>query len=114
MKKLSIKEKKELDIQESFDYFIRKCEIKNLSARTISTHKDHFRIFNLFLESKEIYTMQGITIKIIDDFIFYLKDNRKCKGMTINCYLRGLRVFIYFCMEENYMTKYKINLLKVT
>ena len=114
MKKLSIKSGKQFDIEESCDYFIRKCEIRNLSPRTISWHKDNFRVFQQFLNSKEIYTMSDITLKIMEEFIFHLKDDRKCKDVTINSYLRGLRVFLYFCMEENYMPKYKISLLKVT
>lgn len=37
---------------------------------------------------------------------------RNSKTTTINAKLRGIRAFLYFCMEENYIPTYKISLLK--
>lgn len=48
---------------------------------------------------------------IIEDFK-YSEKTRKSKTTTINAKLRGVRAFLYFCMEEEYIPTFKISLLK--
>ena len=102
-----------LSVQESFDFFIRKCAVRNLSPKTINLHKDHFRVFCSFLNSYG-QTMDDISLNTVEDFIIYLKDTRQCKDVTVNSYLRNIRSFLYFCMAEGFIKDFKIRLIKVT
>ncbi len=42
----------------------------------------------------------------------HLRNNRKVSEITINSYLRGIRAFLYYCMEHGYIMHFKIQLLK--
>lgn len=55
-----------------------------------------------------------ITSTEVDDFILDLRsDNHNCNEITVNSYLRGIRAFLYYCMEMNYMTTFRIHIPKV-
>lgn len=113
MGKLSMRTRDEVSVQESFDYFIRKCEARNLSPSTIGLYKNHFKIFQRFLGSEKFMTAD-VTIETLEEFIFHLKDTQKCKDVTVNSYLRDLRAFLYFSMDEGYIQVFKVKMLKVT
>ena len=46
---------------------------------------------------------------MVGEFILDLRsDNHHCNKITVNSYLRGVRVFLYYCMEMDYMPSFKI------
>lgn len=100
--------KEELSIEEAFDQFIKRCEVKNYSKETIKTYNTHFHVFNMFVPCK---SLNDISQNILDEFVLYLKE--RCSDITINSYLRTIRSFLYYCMEMGYLSKFKIDKLKV-
>jgi integrase/recombinase XerD len=113
VEKLSLRTAGNIAIQDSYDYFIRKCKVKNLSENTIGVYRDHLQEFMCFLTGQGYLTVEGITLKTIEDFFFYLREGHACKDITINTYLRDVRVFMYFCMDEGYIQRFKIKLMKI-
>lgn len=111
MKKLSMKADANLTVSETFENFIKKCNIRNLSPETLKTYKVHYHAFEGMVGSKtEIKT---VTSDTIGEFILYLKENYECNDITINSYLRTVRVFLYYAMETGYLSEFKISIQKV-
>ena len=53
-------------------------------------------------------------VSMVNGFILELRSDRHvCNDMAINTYLRGLRAFLYYCMEMDYMADFKIRIPKV-
>lgn len=99
-RKINIKQEV-MSIEEMHEKFMNFCNAKNLTERTLKGYQ------NLLKD----YTYDAITIENIEDYICKLK----AKGNnvnSVNCYLRGIRVFAYFCMQRKYIPEFKIHLLK--
>lgn len=102
--------KSNLSIQDAFDLFIRKCRIKNLTDLSISSYEKKMVHFYEFIDKNEPIT--AITKDTVDDYILWLRDNTEANDITINSYLRSVRAFLYFCMEDNYIPTFKIQLIR--
>lgn len=100
-----------LTLEEAFQQFIKMCNLKNLSPKTTETYEWHYKIFTKFIESNTF--IKDINRSLIDDFILYLKNCGTVRDITINTYLRSLRVFFYFLMNQNLMDKFVFQMLKV-
>ena len=112
MKKLSMRSKKEVTFKEAFDHFLQKGKIKNLSQKTTETYRKRLTIFQRFLADDNL-TVASITAQTVDSYIIYLKQDNLRNDVTINSYLRDLRVFLYYCMDEGHIPRFKIILRKI-
>lgn len=110
MEKISMSKKSDLSIQEAFDLFIRKCRIKNLTDLSISSYEKKMVHFYEFIDKSEPIT--AVTKDTVDDYILWLRENTEANDITINSYLRSVRAFLYFCMEDRYIPTFKIQLIK--
>ena len=112
-KKLSLKNTNDLTLLEAFKDFKDKCQVKNLSKETIKLYENQFLTFYRFLDDTTLLISE-ITPKTVDNFILELRSDRhNCNDITINSYLRGIRAFLYYCMEMDYLTQFKIHIPKV-
>ena len=109
-KKIVITNSKNLAIGEAHDLFIRKCTVQNLSEKTLKVYKNHFGLFALTIDVNT--PINSVTSAAIDDFILYLKENNKCNDTTINSYLRSIRAFLYYCMEESYLPSFNVCMIR--
>ena len=109
-KKIDITNSKNLTIGEAHDLFIRKCTVQNLSEKTLKVYKNHFGLFALTIDVNT--PINSVTSAAIDDFILYLKENNKCNDTTINSYLRSIRAFLYYCMEESYLPSFNVCMIR--
>lgn len=109
-KKIVITNSKNLTIGEAHDLFIRKCTVQNLSEKTLKVYKNHFGLFALTIDVTT--PINSVTSVAIDDFILYLKENNKCNDTTINSYLRSIRAFLYYCMEESYLPSFNVCMIR--
>jgi len=95
----------------AFERYILEKEIaQGLANATICSYKGSFHKLKIFVGENKL--CNDINIDVIYDWI---KDMKNCgnKHISINHYLRGVRTFLYWCMNENYINKeFKINLLK--
>lgn len=113
MKKLSLKNTGNLTVDEAFTDFKGRCRIKNLSEETIKLYQYHFNVFHRFIND-ESFLISDVTINTVDNFILELRSEKHiCNDVTINSYLRGLRAFLYYCMEMDYIATFKIHIPKV-
>jgi len=110
MEKITMSKKSNLSIQEVFDLFIRKCKIKNLTDLSISSYEKKMVHFYEFIDKSEPIT--AVTKDTVDDYILWLRENTDANDITINSYLRSVRAFLYFCMEDKYIPTFKIQLIK--
>ena len=111
-KKLSLQVDGELTLSECFQSFRDHCVIKNLSPETIHLYRNQYLTFYKTLGEKDCL-MADITSKDVDNFILYLRKNHACNDITINSYLRGLRAFLYYAMENGYLAHFKVTIPKV-
>ena len=109
-KKIVITNSKNLTIGEAHDLFIRKCTVQNPSEKTLKVYKNHFGLFALTIDVNT--PINSVTSAAIDDFILYLKENNKCNDTTINSYLRSIRAFLYYCMEESYLPSFNVCMIR--
>jgi len=112
MSKISFKNTDNLTVSEAFDDFLEHCRIRNLRPETIKVYKLHFSIFQKFLNNDTLLVSE-ITPQTVGEFVLDLRsDNHNCNEITVNSYLRGVRVFLYYCMEMDYMPTFKITIPK--
>ena len=110
MEKITMSKKSNLSIEEAFDLFIRKCKIKNLTDLSISSYEKKMVHFYEFVDKSD--PIESITKDTVDDYILWLRENTEANDITINSYLRSVRAFLYFCMEDRYIPTFKIQLIK--
>lgn len=114
MNKLSLKNCDIYTVNEAFMDFKQHCFIKNLSEETIKLYQYQYNVFSRFLGDATI-PISSITNKTIDEFVLYLRsDEHGCNEVTVCTYLRGIRAYLYYCMEMDYLQSFKINIPKVT
>ena len=101
---------RDINYEDAHDEFIRHCKLRNLSDKTIDYYKEVLDVFIKFRGHNE-FLVKEINREIIDEYILYLKDSG-IKDISVNTRLRGIRAFIYWCMERDYLDKYKIKLIK--
>lgn len=100
---------KNLSVESAYELFIRKCRIKNLSQATITSYNNKVIPFVEFCNSGEI---SAVTVDTVDTFTDMLKKEHNVNDVSVVSYLRSVRAFLYYCMECNYMTSFKIHLPK--
>ena len=99
-----------ISAQEAYEKFIRLKKLKKLSPESISYYDNGFRYFGEFFD----ITCQcaQITRETIYSYLEHLQTTRNANGITINTYLKALRTILYYFMEEGYMQRFKIELVK--
>jgi len=111
MKKLTMNFSTEITYDEAFKRFIAFKKINNLSPKTIIYYEDCTRNFGRYFKTTQPCNI--ITIDTVYGYIEHLKyDNPDIKDVTINSYIRGLRVILYYFMELGYMAEFKIKMIK--
>ncbi len=97
-----------LSVQQAFDSFIRKCQIKNLSEHTIFYHYESFKYLCKVLSPDD--SISSLNPQAIQELILDLKSTMK--DISVNTRLRGIRTFTYHCIDMGYIEPFKIQLLK--
>lgn len=110
MEKIKMSKKTNLTVQDAFELFIRKCRVKNLAEQSIISYRDKVTPFLKFTGNDRL--ISEIDSDTVDDFIIWLRDNTKANDITINSYLRSVRAFLYYCMNCDYIPRFKIQLTK--
>lgn len=96
-------------LEECFNRYIKKCEIKNMSARTIKLYQSHYEDF---ITRCKISSISEVNAEIVDSYIIQKRTHSKCNDITINSYLRSIRAFLYWCMEQKYLIPFVVTIPK--
>ena len=97
---------------EAFDEFMSEKEAYGASKSTLDNYKVTFRVFTTYFDYDET-----VEAKVVDKSdIFHWISGMKLDGKkitTMNHYLRDLRAFLYWCMDEEreYIQPFKIKLV---
>ena len=110
MKRITMTKNDDLTIEQAFELFIRKATVRNLSQNTIRVYGYHFETFCNYVSREDL--ISNVTEKTIDNFIMYLKENTAANDVTINSYMRTIRSFLYYCMENGYLQRFKVTMVK--
>lgn len=94
-----------------FEDFQLNNQIKNLSDMTIRFYEQNLVHFFRFLEDVAITNVSEIDNHVVEQYILEMK-RRRLKDTTINTYLRAARALLYFGMNQGYINKFEINLIK--
>ena len=97
------------DWNSACEEFLRHCRIRNLSPHTAEYYREDLRY------TQEILKFQyadELTKDKVDELVLHEMDKGN-KVTAINSRLRGLRVFVHFCAEREYLDDFKYPLLKV-
>lgn len=103
-----------ITLYEAFDEYIAEKEYRNLSEATIRNYKDSFNVFMNFYGFDELTECEVIEQKLIFKWVNSMKQN-DISISSINHYLRDIRAFFYWCMEDNRLfinPPFKIQLLE--
>ncbi|WP_238981099.1 tyrosine-type recombinase/integrase [Geobacillus sp. YHL] len=108
-----------IDFQIALEKFLEDCEIRNCRPQTIQYYRNELSVFYKILREQEIeVNVYRVTPEIIkQNVILYMKNQKKCKTVTINTRLRALRAFFNFLEREKIISKkqnpfHEIKLLK--
>lgn len=96
-------------ISECLAIYLKNCRVKNLSPKTISTYEQMCNYFIDWYGADE--SIRKITSEVIEDYIIFLQD-KNTSQVYVGTKMRQLRAFLYFCMERDYLAKFKITLPK--
>jgi len=99
-----------LTLEKGFDSFVKKCKVKNLSTRTIEYYIAEYERFTKYLDKES--NLSVINSDVIDDYIFWLRNNTKANDITIATYLRAIRAIFYYFMKLGYTPKFDITIPK--
>jgi len=100
-----------MTIQEAFDEFIYEKKALNKAPKTVLSYVGSIRRWTDFLDE------QGKSLNITDlnsTYIFSFASHHLSNNMnpiTLNCYLRHIRAFSYWCMNKEYIPHFKIQLV---
>ncbi|MBQ2916005.1 MAG: tyrosine-type recombinase/integrase [Clostridia bacterium] len=97
-------------LEECFADYMAKCRARNLSDKTLEIYEVRFSVFQKYLNGKELKPSE-IDQDVIDGFILYLQ-KRGCNDITVQSYIRDIRAFFYYLMNNAFTPEYKIKLPK--
>lgn len=99
---------------EAFEEFITEKQANNLSSATLRNYQQSFDMFCEFFELDSDTPLNDITVNYFYKWINTMKLNG-VKPTSINHYLRDLRTFFYWCMDEDRQyidTPFKIKMIE--
>ena len=88
------------------NFFLKRLmQQRNLSANTVNSYRDTFKIYILFLQSEhsvkaERITMENMGAEFIEGFCQYLTQKRGCSSATVNNRLAALKSFLKYALEQ--------------
>ena len=98
-------------LQEVFAQFQRHNKIKNLAPATLQYYEHWIEpLFDYFKEKP----IEALSEEAIEEFTLYLKEKPAMSDSSINTCLRAVRAFLYFAMKKEYLSPFKIKLIKAT
>lgn len=93
--------------------FSKANQVKNLSPATLKYYDAYVKRFIDFLGNGET-PISSIELSTVEDYILSLKASKE-KSMcdiSVNTALRAVRAFLYYCMRQNWLPRFDIQLIK--
>ena len=101
-------------VQDVINDFVSSKDGKQ-SEKTVKYYRERLKEFNDFLKQEGILHVHEITRAVVDRYMGARKaKNPKISNQTLNSYLRAIRAFVNYCIEEDYMKYFKITMYPKT
>lgn len=97
-----------LTITGCLESFIIEKKSNGLSNSTIETYMQHVKEVSKIIGDIDI---QDFTKNEYNQAVLWLQA-RNIKGVTVASYCRSIRAFLYWCMDEGYLNRFKIKIPK--
>jgi integrase/recombinase XerD len=101
----------ERTLEDCFIEYYDEKQALNKSKATLTGYEEAFKLWLNYIETSEYSTMA----KDVDPgYVFSFSHSNLNEGMkptTLNHYLRAIRAFLYWCMEQQYVRQFKIKLV---
>jgi len=98
-------------LEEVFEKFLLFKQARNLSEESISYYRNCYSFFAGFFGPAR--PISEFTEEIYYAYIRHIKQSRPhLRDVTLNSYLRGLRVILYYAMELGYLPEQKLDMMK--
>lgn len=95
--------------EECLELFIRHCQTKNLSPRTVQTYRFECKKFvDWYGADKEA---NQITQEIVESYISFIQ-KQDISEIYVATKIRQIRAFLYYCMEREYIEKFIVRVPK--
>lgn len=89
-----------IGLLEAFEEFIEEKEAQNKSPKTIHNYRQTFEAFCRFNEFDRNTGIEAVTRKVFLDWVNDMAQDKS--PVTVNHYLRDVRVFLYWCMDDDH------------
>lgn len=91
----------------AFEWFIKEKTLLNLSNTTIDGYKTGYELFIKYFDKNR--SPSDIDREVFINYMDYLKSEKDgVSPVTIDTYLRNLRVILYYMMDEGYIQELKV------
>lgn len=109
-KRISVKNEANYTMEERFNDYIAEKRGLNLSPKTITCYIESFNRFSEIIDPS--INIRELTRSDVYSFSNDLLEQGDIKITSINHYLRDIRAFLYWCMDNGYMDSFKVEMLK--
>lgn len=93
-----------LSLDNMFEMFITEKKIRGLASVTLDDYKFSYGVLKEYLGEKEINKLE------YTKFVEHLMDTKNIP--SVNRRISDTRVFLYWCMDNEYINRFKINKIK--
>lgn len=99
----------EITVKEAFEEFIEEKRFQNKAQSTIRNYEQSYNYFFEYHDFDETTLMKDIEKDMVYEFIGF-KRSENISEASVNHYLRDIRTFLYWCMDEprEYLKPFKI------
>ena len=99
-----------ITFEDAYKEFYLKKRAKGLSEKTLQNYDDAYKYFTNFFDEKRL--CHEIDVKVYTNCCLLLKGYTNANDVSRQTYLRHLKVILNFCMEQQYMKYFHIELPK--
>lgn len=101
-------QEKQITIRTAFTEFLAEKKSAGLSPSTLDNYLISLQVFMADNGFDDLYPVSSIDKSCIIKWTTEMLDHQAHNRHSINHYLRDIRVFLYWCMEQNYLSPFKI------
>lgn len=100
-------------IRTAFTEFLAEKKSLGLSPSTLDNYLTSLQIFMSDNGFDDLLPVNSIDKSCIVKWTTEMLDHQAQNRQTVNHYLRDMRVFLYWCMEQDYLSPFKVRLVVV-
>ena len=109
-KRITLTNTKITSLQDASNEFLNHCTAKGLAQPTLKFYRSNIEWFFEVIDGETLCSEIGK--ETIEDYTLYLQSQEKYAKNSIRTMIRAIRAFMYFCMDREYVKRFKIILPK--